>query len=44
MGKQSIFDRIRIAIGVLGFRIFLLANRLTEEQYINMVKEQSEVR
>lgn len=34
MGKVTIFDRLRWFIAGVAWRIFLLANRMTEEEYI----------
>lgn len=37
MGKPSFFDNVREWIGGLGFRLFLWAYRMTQDEYIEMI-------
>ncbi len=40
MGKETFFDKIRELISSLAFRVFLWANRLTQEEYFKQIESE----
>lgn len=40
MGKSSLIDKIKTLIANIGFKLFLWANQLTQEEYWKAIYEQ----